>query len=165
MVLMKICKYFPTTGKAQTAENGYKVASLIFLLVGLAFLAAAALSTHKYFYLVQHGVRTTGTVMACVKQDKNVPSQRGPKYAFVVTYTDKCYQYSVEFNTNAGRKIDFLEGANDSRPFAISNKVIVLYLPDAPEQSAIIDYGPNVVLWCFGAFLTCLSALYYFKLF
>ncbi len=42
-------------------------------------------------------------------------------------------------------------------------KVTVLYLPDSPETSAMIDYGPNVILWYVGLFLTGLSALYYFK--
>src|ERR1019366_6696450 len=103
-------------GKANTSETGYRVTSLIFLLVGLAVLGVAAIATNNYFYLVQYGIRTTGTVMGCSMENKNVPStHRGPTYEFFVTYSDKCYRYSVEFNTNTGRQIDFLEGTSDSR--------------------------------------------------
>ena len=152
-------------GKDNTSD-AYKILSLICLFIGLAFVTTAAISDYNYFYLVQHGVRTTGRIVGCSIENKNVPSVPISRYSLgkPINYDARCYQYEVQVETTSGKKENVFVGARDNRALRPSDTVAVLYLSDAPKTSAMIDYGPNCVSLCLGLFLTGLSALYYFRI-
>lgn len=97
------------------------------IAMGLLFLAAGLFAGWRIVRLEIAGVSTTGTVV------QNLAMAGGDSSS---------YQPLVRFVADNGRTIQFVDWAGSSHPSYRDNaQVKVLYLPEAPEASAMIDKG------------------------
>src|SRR5579871_5632080 len=82
--------------------------SLILLLIGVAALGDVAITNQNHSYLVKHGIRTNGIMTGCIIGTQNVLTTPGPSNRNVwmpVTFVNKCYKYSIEFQTKSGKTV------------------------------------------------------------
>lgn len=107
----------------------------LFPAVGLVFLANAVYGAAKLSKLLNEGSRAEGEIIGMHKQ----PSGKGMIIYPVVVFSD-----------SLGRKVEFRGYIGLSS--AVGQKVNVIYRPDRPAESAMIDYGLfnwlGVVLGC-----------------
>jgi hypothetical protein len=105
-----------------------RVAMPILLVIGCAMIYGGYHFGQKMINLTDHGVRAAGRV---VSMESSTNSDG-----------DTSYYPVVEFRDDKGRNTRFRDSFGSSHPsYRTGDDVTVLYLPDMPQPSAVIDRG------------------------
>lgn len=117
----------------------------ILVIVGIVLLAVSVHFGHTLVRLQAIGQRVPGTVVR-LQLDSGSENQ-------------STYHPVVRFSVSAGQQVEFKDGVGTNPPsYHANDTVTVLYAPDSPQGTAIIDRGfwnwlPTVLLCLFGAIL------------
>ncbi|TAL30610.1 MAG: DUF3592 domain-containing protein [Alphaproteobacteria bacterium] len=105
-----------------------RIAMPILLVIGCAMIYGGYHFGQKMISLTEHGTRAEGKVVA-LETSRNSDG-------------DTSYYPVVEFRDDKGRNVRFRDGFGSSHPsYRTGDDVTVLYLPDMPQPSAVIDRG------------------------
>jgi hypothetical protein len=134
--------------KRERVRRARVVTALVCLLVGIgcSALGATYISTNRY--LMQHGVRTTGVVVANHRLD----GRSGPVY-----YPDVQY-------VGPGNDTYVVEGGGNPTPqFRVGESVTVYYDPRDPKTALLYGADTDSVAWAF-ILMGCMFFFFFFAL-